>query len=170
MRGWVGVGPFKESAHDRPEGFGFLIRPTQKELHAFLLLLDQLMGDDLNRDFFNGIEMAEKATTESGRTITVPKGTIQALQEWIDKSIRFNDPKPKDEMLKAFRDIRKLRQKPAHKYEKDVFDEEICETQRETIISAYGAVRTLRLMIANHPKARSHKVPRWLQEAKIWTQ
>lgn len=168
--GWPPLFRSEHKAHDRPEGFGFLIRPTHKEMRGFLLLLDQLMSDDLNRDFFSDIEMAEKATTESGKEISVPKGTIQALQEWIDKTIRFNDPKPKDEMLKAFRNIRKLRQRPAHKHEKDVFDENLFETQREAIISAYGAVKTLRLMLANHPKARSHQVPQWLQEARIWTQ
>lgn len=172
MCGLMGRSPLFRSAHkshDRPEGFGFLIRPTQKELRNFLLLLDQLMSDDLNRDFFTDIEMIEKGTTPSGKVITATKGTIQALQEWIDKHIRFNDPKPKDEMLKAFRDIRKLRQKPAHKHEKDVFDEQIFETQREAIITAFGAVRTFRLMLANHPSARSHRVPEWLQSARIWT-
>jgi hypothetical protein len=168
--GWPPLFRSEHKSHQRPEGFGFLIRPTQKELRGFRLLLDQLMSDDLNRDFFSGIEMAEKATTESGKKITLPKGTIQAMQEWIDKTIQFNDPKPKDEMLKAFRDIRKLRQKPAHKHEKDVFDEKIFEAQQDAIISAYLAVQTLRLILANHPRARSHRVPRWLEEATIWTQ
>lgn len=172
MCGLMGRAPLFRSeheAHDRPEGFGFLIRPTQKELRAFQLLLDQLMSDDLNRDFFNDIEMVEKGTTASGKVITAQKGTIQALEEWIGKHIRFRDPKPKDEMLKSFRDIRKLRQKPAHKHEKDTFDENIFEKQRELIISAYEAVRTLRLMLANHPTVCSHEVPDWLDQANLWT-
>ncbi|PPD03514.1 MAG: AAA family ATPase [Methylocystis sp.] len=171
MCGPMGRAPLFRSdhkSHDRPHGFGFLIRPTQKELRTFQLLLDQLMSDDLNRDFFHDIEMVEKGTTASGKVITATKGTIQALEEWIGRYIRF-DSKPKDEMLKTFREIRKLRQKPAHKHEKDAFDEKIFERQRELIISAYAAMRTLRLMLANDPAVRSHKVPDWLQKANLWT-
>lgn len=172
MCGLMGRAPLFRSeykSHDRPDGFGFLIRPTQKELRAFQLLLDQLMSDDLNRNCFQDIEMVEKGTTAKGKVITATKGTIQALEEWIGRHFRLRDPEPKDEMVKIFRNIRKLRQKSAHTLEKDLFDEEIFEKQRELIISAYDAVRTLRLILAIHPAARANKVPDWLEEANIWT-
>jgi len=159
----------EHKAHDRPDGFGFLIRPTQKELRGFTLLLDQLMSDDLNREFFHDVEMVERGTTAEGKILAVAKGTIQALEEWLSKSLRFPDPKPKDDMLKTFRDIRKLRQKPAHKHEKDTFDEKHFEAQRELIIDAYDAMRTIRLILKSHPTARSHEVPKWLQKANFWT-
>jgi hypothetical protein len=48
-------------------------------------------------------------------------------------------------------------------------DEKIFDAQRELIIAAYVAVQTIRLTFANHPAVRSHKVPGWLESAKVWT-
>ena len=41
-----------KTAYTRPSEFGILIRPTKKEFNDFALLLDKLLSDDLNRDFF----------------------------------------------------------------------------------------------------------------------
>jgi hypothetical protein len=156
-------------ADERPDSFGFLIRPTQKELRSFTLLLDQLLSDDLNADFFHDIDRVVRGTSEDGKPMAQSKGTIQLLQEWLDRSVRFPDPGPKNAMLKTFRNVRQLRQKPAHKVDKDAFDEKFFEEQRTLIINAYGAVRDLRLILQNHPAARTHRVPEWLQEGKFWT-
>lgn len=155
-------------AYERPDGFHFLIRPTQKELRAFMLLLDQLLSDDLNVGFFQDIQTHRRGTGDDGKPISQPKGTIQLLQEWLER-VNFPDPGPKDNMLKVLRNIRQLRMKPAHKAEKDVFDDKFFEEQRQLIIEAYGALRTIRLILQNHPAVKDHKVPNWLQEAKFWT-
>jgi hypothetical protein len=36
----------------KPPGFTFLVRPTLKELNDFILLLDKMVSDNINRDFF----------------------------------------------------------------------------------------------------------------------
>jgi hypothetical protein len=41
---------------------------------------------------------------------------------------------------------------------------------RELVIEAYGAVRTLRQVLANHPRLRAYEVPDWLSKGDIWTQ
>jgi len=63
-----------------------------------------------------------------------------------------------------------MRQRPAHAVDEDRFDQKYFKEQRELIIEAYSAVRTLRLMFANHPDVESAKIkiPDWLQEGKIW--
>jgi hypothetical protein len=38
------------------------------------------------------------------------------------------------------------------------------------MMQAYGAIRTLRLIFANHPSASKVEIPRWLSEGRIWTQ
>lgn len=156
-------------AHERPDGFGFLIRPTQKELRSFTLLLDQLLSDDLNADFFREIEKARRGTGTDGLPMTEKKGTIQLLQEWLENYVRLNDTEPKDTLLRILRKIRQLRQKPAHKVEKDVFDDKFFEDQRQLIMDAYEAVRLIRLILQNHRAVRDYKVPDWLQEARFWT-
>ena len=66
--------------------------------------------------------------------------------------------------------MRKLRQKPAHKVSADLFNQDIFKKQREIIIDAYSAVRTLRLILANHPKVRLNppKINERLFKGEIW--
>lgn len=154
----------------RPLGFGILIRPTKKEFRDFALLLDQLLSDDLNRDFFrNDIELNRNLTDEDGNRVTQPKGTIQLLQEWIGTKFRPADPEPLAEMFSNFRAVRNVRQKPAHKVEDNEFDQKYVAEQRQLISQAFDAVRTLRMVLENHPAAHDHQVPDYLREAKVWT-
>jgi len=154
----------------RPNGFGILLRPTKKEFRDFALLLDQLLSDDLSREFFKGdVELNRYLTDEVGKRVTQPKGTIQLLEEWIGAKFRPADPKPTEEMFANFRTVRRVRQKPAHKVEDNDFDQKYVVDQRELISNAFDAVRTLRMVLENHPAARKHEVPDYLREAKVWT-
>jgi len=76
---------------------------------------------------------------------------------------------PMDEMFDTFKKIRKLRTKPAHSVEEDVFDQEYFKEQRALFIEAYKALRMLRLIFQNHPQADRNKIPDWLYEGKINT-
>ena len=154
----------------RPRGFGILIRPTKKEFRDFALLLDQLLSDDLNREFFRGdLELNRNLTDEDGNRVTQPKGTIQLLEEWIGAKFRPAEPGEMTELFRNIRAIRKVRQKPAHIVEDNEFDQKYVAEQRELISRAFDAVRTLRMALENHPATREHEVPDYLREAKVWT-
>lgn len=160
---------FRSEYDPRPKGFSFLVRPTTKELNDFVLLLDQMMSDNINKEFFRGDIALESETTRSdGKIIITPKGTIQLMEQWFQTKMRFRDPSPFEKMIAQFKNVRKLRQKPAHKLEDSKFDQKIFQEQRKLAFEAYGAVRTLRLMLANHPATKSHTVPDWLYKANIW--
>ena len=153
----------------RPHGFGILLRPTKKEFRDFALLLDQMLSDDLNRDFFKGdVGLNRNLTDEDGKPVIQPKGTIQLLEEWIAKKFRPADQAPIEQMFAHFRSVRKVRQKPAHKVEDNEFDQKCVAEQRDVISSAYGAVHTLRMVLENHPAARKDEVPDYLRQAKVW--
>ena len=70
----------------------------------------------------------------------------------------------------TFREVRRLRQRPAHALVVNVFDQKYISDQRDLIVKAYVAVRTLREALEAHPAAAkaAMKVPRWVQEGKIW--
>ncbi len=154
----------------RPSGFGILIRPTKKEFRDFALLLDQLLSDNLNRDFFKGdLELDRILTDEDGKQVKQPKGTIQLLEEWINTKFKPSEPADMLEMFRKFRKVRQARQKPAHKVEDNEFDQKYVVEQRQLISQAFDAVRTLRMVLENHPAARDHEVPDYLREAKVWT-
>ena len=154
----------------RPRGFGILIRPTKKEFRDFALQLDQLLSDDLNREFFKGdIEVNRKLTDADGNEVVQPKGTIALLEEWIAIKFRPVEIEPMEKMFANFRTVRKTRQKPAHKVEDNEFDQKYVADQRDLISSAYGAVHTLRMVLENHPEARDYKVPDHIRTARVWT-
>jgi hypothetical protein len=160
---------FRNEYDPRPKGFSFLVRPTTKELNDFVLLLDQVMSDNINKDFFRGdLELESETTRSDGTVVVTPKGTIQLMEQWFQKKMRFRDPSPFNEMIARFKKVRKLRQTPAHKLEDSKFDQRIFQEQRKLAFEAYGAVRTIRLMLANHPATKTHTVPEWLFKADIW--
>lgn len=160
---------FHESyKENRPRDFGFLIRSTLKEFNAFVHLLDKMISDNINKKFFqNEIPYQIETKRADGKIIVHEKGTLTLLKEWLDKKVVLSDPKPSEKMYQAFRKIRRIRMKPAHRINKDEFRQEYFKKQRELMIEAYTSIRTLRLIFANHPKTKSYKVPEWLMKGEI---
>ncbi len=160
---------FEES---RPREFAFLIRPTLNEFNDFVLLLDKMMSDNINKKFFSGeVEEQVERVRPDGRIEVQSKGTIALLEEWLTKRLRTPDPKPKEELIDIFKEVRQKRQKPAHAVNANEFDQKYFHEQRELMIRAYTAMRTLRLIFANWPEARSAdlEVNQALFEGNIWT-
>lgn len=165
-----GVNLFKEifSEDDKPENFGFLILPTLREYELFCHTLDRMMSDNLNEGFFDG-EICQ-ADLKEEETLEELKGkVIRKLEIWINKTILFSDSKPKDDMLKTFREVRALRSKPAHAHFTNKWDLGLFKQQQELVKKTYGAIRILRLIFANHSKAKAVEVPDWLYEGRIRT-
>ena len=154
---------------DRPREFAFLLRPTVKEFQGFISLLDKLLSESLNKDFFKGdVELTEDIERSDGKVEVRQKGTISLLAEWVGKKVQLSDPKPFDEAIATVKEVRKLRQRPAHALDDNRFDSELFKEQRELIFRAYTAVRIFRLLFANHPSARSYPVPEELVNGEIW--
>ncbi len=128
-----------------------------------------MMSDNLNRDFFRGEVSLETETKRAdGKIIVEQKGTIRLLDDWFSTRMRFPDPTPFEEAIDSFKKVRKLRRIPAHKIEDSVFDQEFFKEQRELIVEAYTAVRTIRLMLANHPSVQGYEVEEQLFKGQIW--
>jgi hypothetical protein len=163
---------FKESyTKERPKEFGFLLRPTLAEFNGFVLLLDKMMSDNINKEFFaDDLSLEEEEEREDGKTVVRQKGTITLLEEWIRRYFRPADPRPLDQMYTAFRKVRKLRQKPAHAVNENVFDLKYFQDQRQLVIEAYDAVRTLRLILANHRSVKRNPptIGEHLYKGEIW--
>lgn len=155
---------------DKPVEFSFLVRPTLKEYNDFVLLLDKIMSDNINKDFFaNDVSYEYDEIRADGKVVVSYKNTITLLEEWIRSRFRTTDWEPIDAMIKAFRGVRKQRQNPAHKISENVFDQQYIHQQRELISDAYDAIRTIRLMFSNHPKCRDIPISPDLYEGKIWS-
>ncbi|HAF79817.1 MAG TPA: hypothetical protein DCG66_02265 [Brevundimonas sp.] len=93
------------------------------------------------------------------------------FSDWIERNF---SPSPKtkeevDQALKVLKDVRKLRQRPAHSVSVDEFDLDYIKEQRELMKRIFQAVRIIRLMLSSMPGAASFEEPDWYQNAKIWT-
>lgn len=142
---------------ETPKEFGFLLRPTQAEFNNFMLLLDKMMSDNINKKFFeDDVDLESEEERDDGKIVVTPKGTIQILESWVNKYFHPADPTPIEDMMKTFRKVRQLRQRPAHKVNADSFDQELFKKQREIVVKAYDSVRTLRLILANHPRVKAN--------------
>lgn len=158
------------SEEQRPREFGFLVRPTLKEFNDFVHLLDKMISDNINKKFFrNEVPYESEEVRRDGKVVVRQKGTLAILDEWIRRHYRTDDWEPIDEMIQTFKEVRKRRQKPAHAINDNKFDQDYFRGQRDLIVRAYDAVRTLRLLLADHPRASDVEVHPVLQEGKIWT-
>lgn len=156
---------------ERPKDFGFLLRPTLAEFNAFILLLDKMLSDNMDKAFFeNDVPLEVDKIRPDGKIEVRQKGTLSLLEEWVCKFFRPVDPKPLDSMFSAFRKVRRLRQKPAHAVNENIFDLAYFKEQRNIMIDAYDALRTLRLVLANHPEVRRNppEIQEHLARGEIW--
>lgn len=153
---------------EKPENFGFLILPTLREYELFCHTLDRMMSDNLNKKFFKD-KIVESDLSEGETMEKINNQLIRKLEIWINKTVRFSDHGPKDEMFKIFREIRGLRSKPAHSHFKNEWNLRFYEDQKKLIKQAYTAIRTLRLILANHRNTKSVEVPDWLFKGEIRT-
>lgn len=162
---------FGEYGEDKPKEFGFLIRPTLKEFNDFVLLLDKMLSDNINKKFFgNDIEFTSEHERKDGRLEVSNKGTLQILDEWIRESYQTDDWEPWEHSISTFRRVRRLRQKPAHAIKDNEFDQNYLHEQRELIVAAFDGLRNLRMMLENHPRVKASDiiVPKWLREGLVW--
>jgi hypothetical protein len=163
---------FKEDFREncRPQEFGYLLRPTLKEFNGFVHLLDKMLSENIDRDFFHDdVPFETEEERGDGKTIVRQKGTIQILGDWLAAQFKTDDPSPITELLQTLRKIRELRQKPAHAIKENEFDQKYIHQQRALMKSVYRAVKILRLILHCHPAARSIEIDSQLEKGLIWS-
>lgn len=168
--GWEPL--FRKDFSDKPKEFALLLRSTQRELNDFILLLDKMMSDNINVDFFPGtIARTTETCRADGAIIVQQRGSIAMLEEWLNTLVSTADLDPMNELIATFREVRKLRQQPAHVVDEDTHDPTLFKQQRDILLKAYDAVRTLRLLLANHPKTRpaQDEMDEHVRKGEIWT-
>ncbi|RQO33462.1 AAA family ATPase [Herminiimonas sp. KBW02] len=162
---------FGENGENRPKKFAHLLRPTSEEFHAFALLLDKLLSDNLSKDFFQGvISLEEEVVRKDGKIEVRNKGTITLLDEYIRKNIKATDWEPLVDCITALKTIRKIRQRPAHAVDEDKFDLEFIKKQRNLALQGYEVLSFIRNIFERHPAVirAGIKVPQPLADENIW--
>lgn len=154
----------------RPAGFHPMLRPTLRGFEDFVHLLDKLLSENLNRDFFRGdIQLEEEIHRNDGKVQVQLLGTVRLLGDWLSKHYRNADGiDVASEIVEPLKTIRRLRQRPAHAVEQDAFDLTLPSQQDELVAEALRSLQRLRLVLMSHPKARgTYKPPDWLDGEDI---
>lgn len=167
----IGRNPlFRESYRDgRPDGLGLLLRPTRKEYYDFVLILDKLLSDNMDKSFFrDDVPDETEEQRKDGKVVIRKRGTIAMLEDWLTTYFHPEDEEPVLKAVASLKRIRKLRQVPAHKLNDNAFDQKYVHEQRDLLHDAFGAVRTIRMALENHPGADQVKVPDHLRYGRVW--
>ena len=159
---------FKNTFEDGvPSDYGVLLRPTKKEFLNFARALDLMLSENIDPAFFPGWVQKTRTVTKDDRETIETVGSIQLLDEWLRRSFRATDGNPSNDVCKPMRDVRAQRSKASHHNIEDVYDHSYEQKQRELMHTGYGAVRTMRLILANYPGTDAVDVPEWLFNGDI---
>jgi hypothetical protein len=159
-----------EWVDQRPPGFHPMLRPTKQHLSEYVHLLDKLLSENINRDFFQGDIALERRVERPDGSFDVDRpGTLKLLEEWL--STRYKDANGEDvarEVLRPLREIRTIRQKPAHAIEGNEYDERYTQEQDRLLGEATRALTKLRYILWSHPDAKDrYSPPDWLDSDRI---
>lgn len=155
---------------NRPKEFTFFFTPTLKNYNDFILLIDKMISENINRDFFDGkVELFDYEKLEDGVVERKSKGTLQLFEEWLTKAFNVKGDRAVSDLFKPLKKIRRERQNPAHKINENQYDKQYIDKQKEIMNEAYSVFRNLRNIFHQHPKARNFEIPDWLENGHIKT-
>lgn len=154
----------------RPKEFTFFFTPTLKNYNEFVLLLDKMISDNINKEFFKDeVELYDTQEIEEGVVERRQKGTLRLFEEWLSSKYNTEEQNAIKEVFRPFRKVRKERQNPAHRINENEYDKKYVEKQKELMRKAYSSMRTLRNIFQQHRKARNIEIPNWLDNGEIKT-
>ena len=145
---------------EMPEGYRNILLPTLKNYYDFVLVLEKIVVHNISYKTFQKdalfIRSIERKD-ESGKD----KGSLAMLEEWLIKNIRT--PEDISEIIiKPLKNIRQIRQKPAHELISNQYDVMLYRKQLDLMSETYAAIRAIRLFFSNHPLAKDVEVPEYL--------
>lgn len=129
-----------------------------------------MLSENINRDFFrNDIPLEDQIQHDDGTVEIQRPGTLQLLERWLSKKYRTADGEDiSAEVLAPLKEIRKLRQKPAHTLQENEYDRTYPQRQDEILGRACRTLTKLRLIFWSHPRVgKQYTPPDWLDSDKI---
>jgi hypothetical protein len=161
----------KEFPDGRPPNLKFLLRPTRREYGLFVHVLDKILSENINLEFFGtDVARTDMLVQTGGEIERRQKGSIRILEEWLRENFHPGQgDDPIGQLIAPIKRLRQLRQKPAHSLEPDEFDRAIFKEQLDLIISLYNSLSGLRIAFQQHPACRDYELDEFLSSGKIRT-
>lgn len=161
---------FRElSTGEAPIGLTSFLRPTAENFHRFVMSLDKLLSESIDAKFFDGkLALSTETSRPDGRIIVGKRGSLALLEEWLLANINWDDPEAfRAVVIKPLREVRRLRQKPAHSFTADQFSLDYYATRKRLLWGVFNSLSNIRATFAGHPLARNIEVPGWLDTDSI---
>ncbi|NLT51829.1 MAG: hypothetical protein GXX85_13035 [Ignavibacteria bacterium] len=159
----------KTFEYERPEGFHLMLSPTKSNFYNFALLFDKIISDNLNKAFFErDIPSFSKKEHKDCTFERKYHGTLNLLENWLSKFYSIpNDPKAISELIRPFKELRKLRQAPAHSIINNEYDFKYAQMQDDLVTNVYDSLHILRVLFSRHPLAITYKTPKWSMDDRV---
>lgn len=155
---------FQTDSSSMPEGYRTILLPTEKNYNDFVMAIEKMIVHNISIKTFQkdvaGISAIERKN-EKGEF----KGSIVMLDEWLKKNVKANFD-INDVIIQPLKDIRKIRQKPAHELITNTYDVEFYEKQEILVEGIFGSLRALAALFSGHPLAKSVVIPEQLISGK----
>ncbi len=156
--------------NQRPIGYHNILMPTRENYYNFVNTLEKITTSNININTFlcstSKSEVKNIDSTyidEAGNT--KQKGSVMMLNDWLRVNIVGN-PNIQNDIIEPLKKLVRLRRIPAHKLYKNEYDESIWDDQNKLIVDIYKAIRNIRLLLANHPLAKTITIPKYLFDGK----
>lgn len=147
----------------RPKEFTFFTSPTLFNYESFISLLDKLISQNINNDFFDGyIEKFELKKISESVFERKEKGTLKLLEEWLRINFQLVNEDGYKILFSAFKKVRVARQKPAHKISDNYYDKKFFKNQMELLKEVYFSMHGLRCILQQHPSTQKYEIPKWI--------
>ena len=154
-------------------GYRIILVPSLKNYYEFISSLEKIIVSNLNYKTFTTVSRGV-CNIDRRREDGILKGSISMLEEWINKNYHSPDPRTaeyfKEDVINVLKDIREIRQIPAHEFYGNTHDKSLYCKQNELINKAYRAIKIIRLIFNRHPSNKNFNIPQeLLDENKINT-
>jgi len=139
---------------DRPDDFGWILRPSQQEYDKFIQDFDKVLSENLRHDAFDKHMVQRK--DDQGNNI----GTLNRLDRFLEARRVPSDARA--EVLEPLREVRRARQRPAHALRRNITDQTFIHRQADLLERVGGTLDQLRHFLQTHPANRGWKPPEYL--------
>lgn len=147
---------FRQTVEEtRPDGLIPLLRPTRQNFYEFIHVLDKILSENINQEFFRGDIQLEERVDRDGIVEVQRLGSLRLLETWLRSHYRTSEREDVSrEVVAPFKEIRKLRQEPAHGLTQNEYERSYCKEQDRIVGDTCRALTMLRLIFWSHPRAR----------------
>lgn len=137
-----------EYENERPIDFNMIYIPTKKAYLNYILEFEKIVINNINIKFLKRNNVNTR--NQEGEAL----GSIALLSTFI-KEIK---PEIEQQIIQPLKKLRKLRQTPAHKIEKDIYDQKYFDKQHNITVEVFESLNLLRKVLQLNPKVVNYEI------------